>query len=442
MKSRSTVIALVLFLLLGAKQTNAQTSTGDSLTLRQAIELALANTPAIKAASARMLSAGEKVEQSKSDFIPTTEVNLSYLRLDPLSAYGLPGIGVLDFAPYNNLDAHLSVEATLYDFGKRDAGIELNKHGVEAVTTDAEYLRTLVAYETIKAFYSILFLKRSMDVQDEEIASLTDHLEVTKKKSAAGSVTDFDVLTTQVRIASGENKKYDIDNDLQKQEILLRRLLGLPGGALVNLSGDFHESPAPMNADSLSTIAFAQRLELVQAHDAEKSAELQQDIIKHKDLPSVHAGVEYGFKNGFFPDLDVYRGNFAGGVTADIPVFTGYHTQHEEEESKADLEAAQEHTHDVERAVSADVQQALADLRTNAGKIETSSLQVEEAKAALDLAEKRYESGVSTNLDLIDAQTALAEAQLSHLDALHKFVLSRFALQKAIGEDLTRVDGQ
>ncbi len=104
-----------------------------------------------------------------------------------------------------------------------------------------------------------------------------------------------------------------------------------------------------------------------------------------------------------------------------------------EQESEASLRAAQTHSFDTEHAVTAEVLQAISDVRASLDKIQTSELQVRQAKQAIDMATVRYESGVVTNLDLIDAQTALAQAELFHLQALYHYVLSRYTLDKSIG---------
>ena len=88
---------------------------------------------------------------------------------------------------------------------------------------------------------------------------------------------------------------------------------------------------------------------------------------------------------------------------------------------------------DVARQVEGDVQQALANLRASQDKLATSELQVEQADTALSLAETRYRAGVITNLEVLDAQTALAEARLLRLRTQYAFVQSRYALERAVG---------
>jgi outer membrane protein len=294
-------------------------------------------------------------------------------------------------------------------------------------------VKTGLAFQTIQTFYTILYLQQSIQVQDEQINALNQHLLTTQKKVQSGSATDFDVLTTEVRVSAAETQKIDVENELRKQEVAFRRLLDLPPTLPVNLRGDFSLAPIPLKADSLLTVAMQRRIEVRLSEDGEKSAEMQSRIVSLRDMPSLKVNLAYGLKNGYIPDLDVLRGNWVAAIGVQVPIFNGFKTRSQEQESEANLRAARAHTTDVEKAVTSEVLQAVSDVRANLDKIQTSELQVRQAKQAVDMATVRYESGVVTNLDLIDAQTALAQAELFHLQALYHYVLSRYSLDKSIG---------
>lgn len=414
----------------------AQPAAADSLTLVQALRRAIETHPGIREAVELIGASQARVDQSRSGIYPTADADLGYVRLAPVAEIAFPGLGDFKLFPENNLDEHVSVRQTLFDFGKTSAAIDLNIGKTESAGMGVELVKTAVAYQTILSFYSILFLRQSIEVQNQQIDVLNQHLDIARKKVQAGTATDFDVLTTQVRIAAAQTRKADLVNDARKQEASFRRLLSLPPDARVLLRGEFTLTPVSLNEDSLAAIARQSRVELRLSHQAEQVAEMQERVASLRDMPSLSFDASYGLKNGYIPNLDALRGNWALGVEAKIPIFDGFKTRSEEQEASANRKAAQAHTDDIERQVIVEVQQAVSDVRTNVEKLETSSLQVEEARQALTIAGVRYESGVITNLDLIDAQTALAQAELSHLDALHQYVVSRFALDKALGVDL------
>ena len=103
------------------------------------------------------------------------------------------------------------------------------------------------------------------------------------------------------------------------------------------------------------------------------------------------------------------------------------------DEAEANVAAAQDHTRDTARRVAADVQQALANLQASQDKLATSELQVQQADTALSLAETRYRAGVITNLEVLDAQRSLFDAQLAESQAELQELVAAVRLYKALG---------
>jgi outer membrane protein len=431
---RSCCIAATLLVLVASGRAISQDT--DSMTVDEAVRMAIERHPLMQQASQAVRAARARVEQSRSGYYPVIDASLSYTRIGPVPELSLPGFGQFKLYPEDNYDEHIALGQTIYDFGKTDAAVELGRAGVESAHDNRALIRTDLAFQTIQSFYAILFLRRSIGVQDQQIRALGEHLSVTEKKSETGSATDFDVLTTKVRIAAAINTRTDLMNDLEKQLAAFRGLLDLPPRSVTRLRGEFDASSVAPNADSLIALALSQRTELKQSRDAERTAALQERVATLRDRPVLRANLEYGAKNGYIPNLDVQRGNWVLGVQASIPIFDGFQTSSAEREARAGRRAAEARTRQVERLVVTEVQQAMSDVQTAAVKIETSKVQVEQANQAVDMARIRYESGVATNLDLIDAEAALAEARLSHLQSLYRYVMSRYALERAAGGNL------
>jgi outer membrane protein len=430
---RTVPLGLCILTFLLARSAQCQNALSDSFTVEEAVQRALERHPAVGQALEMVQASVARVDQDRSPYYPKTDAEVGYTRLGPIAKLDVPILGSFKLFPENNYDGHLSVEQTVFDFGKTRASIDLGERNVQLARDNVEFVKTGLAFQTIQTFYTILYLQQSIQVQDEQINALNQHLLTTQKKVQSGSATDFDVLTTEVRVSAAETQKIDVENELRKQEVVFRRLLDLPPTSPVHLHGDFSLPPIPLKADSLLAVAMQRRIEVHLSHDGEKSAEMQLQIVSLRNMPSLKVNLAYGLKNGYIPNLDVLRGNWVAAVGVQVPIFNGFKTRSQEQESEANLRAARAHSADVERAVTSEVLQAVSDVRASLDKIQTSELQVRQAKQAIDMATVRYESGVVTNLDLIDAQTALAQAELFHLQALYHYVLSRYALDKSIG---------
>lgn len=405
----------------------------DTLSVEQVIQRVLSQHPAIAQADQNVRAAEARVLQSSSAYYPDVTTEASYAFLAPIAKLAFPGLGEFKLYPADNYDIHIGGRYTVYDFGKADATVDLNRSRVQTGRDAVEMTKSSLAYQAIRVFYAILFLERSIDVQEEQIEALRQHLAVTQRRVSSGTATSFDVLTTEVRIAAAQNQKIDLGNAATKQRAILAQFLGLASGSILRLRGDFDYVTATTSDDSLLHSAVSQRTELKLAIDAERSAELQEKSAAMGNKPSLKFNLTYGFKNGYIPNLDVLRGNFVAAVKAEVPIFDGWRTDHQMEEAEAVRMAEQARERDIQQQIRSDVQQAISDVQSAAMKISLSELQVRHAKEAVSIARSRYEIGTVTNLDLLDAQTAEATARLGELQARYKLVMSRYELQRSIG---------
>jgi len=420
-------------MLLVIQNSEGQTSFPDSLTLEQAVNLTLSNHPAVAQAQQGMAAAEARIGTSRSSFYPDLYLSGIYVRIDPVPELEIPPGPLEKLAPNNNYDFHLGLRQTLYDFSRTAASVDLARSGYKAASDYVEQVKSTLAYRTISLFNMILILRQSVEVLDDQIAALGQHLEISQRKVQAGTATDFDVLTTQVRIAAARNERIDAANALETQEIMLRQLTGLSQDRPVQLRGDFNRVPLSLDSDSLLQVASQQRPEMIMAKDAERSASIQLRLASLGDKPSLLLDLTSGFKNGYFPELDNLKANWSAGMMAQFPIFNGHRTHHQKDEAEAGLRSARSRIEDIRLQIVADVKQALAGAEASLEKIQNAELQVKQAEDAVSIAEVKYEAGVVTNLDLLDAQTTLTQAQLNHLRALFNYVVSLNAVDRATG---------
>jgi outer membrane protein len=406
----------------------------DSLKVFDAVRLVLEKNPAITQAEEQVVAADARVRQTESALSPVLGVEAGYAYLAPIAVINF-GPEEFRLFPAHNYDAHISAHQQLYDFGKTTAVADLGRSRVQTARLGVQSTRYALAYQTIQVFNAILYLREAIAVQDDQIATLQEHINVTRKRVSAGSATDFDVLTTEVRVAAVNNQRIELVNAKAKAEASLVRLMGRSEGSDLPLTGSFLLTPIPQNTDSLIVLGFRLRPEIRTATNEEETSQLQVTVARSGDLPSLSVGVNYGFKNGLMPNLDVLRGSLSAGVKLSIPITEGGRTGHQEEEATASLRSSQARLADLKLQVALDVRQALSDLHSAADKVVTSDLQLKQAREALGIARKRYEAGTTTNLDLLDAETSVQQAGLLRLQALYAFAASRVALDRAIGTE-------
>jgi outer membrane protein len=412
-----------------------QGPASDSLTVDQVVKIVLQNNPAIHNAEHGVESSRARVGVSKSPLYPNLTGEASYSRVGPVPELTIPGFGTFALFPENNYDAHLGLHHLLYDFGRRGKSVDLAQAGVKLSQDNLQTVKSDLAYRSIITFYNIIFLQKNIDVVNQEILDLNQHVEVTQKKVKAGTAIEYDVLTTQVRVAGARSQLEEVRNSLQKQKIKLLELMAFPKDTSLLLKGAILISPAFIERDSLISLAEKQRPEYKLALDARTSAGLRRSLAAKGRLPMLNLNLLYGFKNGYIPDLNVLRGNWVAGLQLEVPVFEGFQTRYKKEEAEADYRASGTQVVNTRNMIVSQVQQALSDVQTSLNKLQTSKVQLDQAQEAKNIAERQYTIGVISNLELLDSQTQLTQAHFIYLRAQYDYVISRYALNRAIGHE-------
>ena len=411
----------------------AQKNEQNNLSLNEAINLTLNNHPLLEQALDQADAAEAKINQQKSFYYPRVEGDLTYVRIGPVPSIEFNGHS-FELAPANNYNANISASQLVYDFGKRSTILELVKSYKLSALDKIDLIKNNLIYQTIQTYYTILFLEKSLDVNNEQILTLQQHIELTGKKVESGSATDFDILTTQVRVADAQNQKTDIENALHKQIIALNGLFGRPSESPVNLTDELKIDSSAFDLESLINKAYTDRPEMKLAQDAEKNAEISKKVARLNDRPNLSMMASLGVKNGYQPDLNDPTVNWTAGVHASIPIFNGNLKKAKVAEAEANMKSSAEEINVLKRKIKLEVEQAAADAEANRSKIKTTEIQVEHALQAVSRAGSQYRDGVITNLDLIDTETSLAQARLMYFRVVYQNILSRYNLKKAVGD--------
>jgi outer membrane protein len=408
----------------------------DSLTLGGTVQAVLDANPGITNLTELASAATSRLTQTQAGFLPQVTGTVTYTRLDPVVKLPFNG-EILQFAPNNNFDAHLTAQYELLDFGKRDASTNLSRSQVQTAQDNIVVARRDLAFSAAQVYYNILFMRENIRVQDQQIASLVAHRNEMEKRVEAGVSTKFDVTTTDVRITQAQNTKLDLQNQLRNQQVQLARLLHKPQQADVPVRGRLTYEPQPVNLEAELTKAAENRPEVKLARDAEQTADLQAKLIDKSNLPSLGVGAQVGGKNGYIlPNINTIRFNTVGVAQLSLPIYDGGRNRKQRVEAAANYRATQARTQDTQEQIRADVRQAANNMEFSQARYNNAMQQVTQATDALERARGRYRYGVGQNLDVLDAETQLAQARLARAQAMYNYTLGQYQLRRATGEQI------
>ena len=222
-------------------------------------------------------------------------------------------------------------------------------------------------------------------------------------------------------------------NSLVKQQTQLHELLGLSQDNSVLLKAESIPEKPHYNADSLIESAMKNRGDYRAAITAREAARLKLQSAKIENLPFLGAQATAGLKNGILPKIDNFIPNWTAGAQVSMPIYDGKRAKFHVVEAEQGLRAVDAGLADLSLRIRTSVRQAKFDVEAAFDKLVLTETQVRLAQEALSMAHLKYEAGVITNLDVLDAEKDFAQAKLSYVAGQYQCLLSCLALDQAVG---------
>lgn len=254
----------------------------------------------------------------------------------------------------------------------------------------------------------------------------------TTDQKEAGVAAAIDVLRSQVELQQREQELILARNDLAKQKLVLARAIGLPAGQEFILSTDvaFDALPNLELTDALSE-AYMHRPDLLSAKAGVRAAELEREAVRAERYPSISATADYG-------DIGVNPATSHSTVNAaaelNIPLFQGGRVHADAIHANAVERQAMQKLENLRGQIDQEVRDAFLDVASSRDRVSVEKNATELATQTLQQARDRFSSGVTDNIEVVQAQEALASAQESYIASLYSFNVSKLDLAQAIGD--------
>ena len=434
--SKYLMVLLPLAGLLFAGQVKSEPFTADSLTLNLIISEVVQNHPLVKKAMENLNASDAKIGMAQASNLPEIDFSTTYSRIGPISELTIPDMGNFAFMPKDNYSTGLNVNQTISDFGKTGKGISLEKQGKELNRQSLEQVKQKLSEAAVNNFFVLVYLQEAIKIKDEQLNTLNEHLQFVLKKQATGSATQYEILTTQVRISVIENQKTDLETSREVQVSHLNSLLGKPEQQAQRVKNDLNFTLPTLQSDTLIASAMQNRDEMKLAQQKAKLAALRYNLAVSQNNPVINAFVSGGIRNGYIPYMYDPKANFVAGVGIKVPIFDGKRNKYKLIEAKSSISANDQDTEVSRRTIIGEVIEGETSLKASQKKVDQSALQLRQASQAYDLAKARFDAGVITNLELLDGSTAVSESRLMLLKSRIDYTVNVFKLRSAIGERL------
>ncbi len=429
----SRLIFLFLAELVPSNGLKAQVT--DSLSLKPVIEEIVASHPTIKSAQEALRNAEARIMFAKTGYYPQVDMTANAANIGPVIQLTIPEYGTVKLYPNNSYSAAINYRQVIYDFGRTRQNVEIETENKAIGEQTLEQVKQRIALAAVNSFYSVAYLQEAIRIKDEQLSTLNDHLKYIETMKATGSATDYQILSTKVRISAAESQKADLLTSLVIQQAYMSSLLGKEDLKPV-VKKELQVSSPEESTDSLVSYAFHNRDEILIDEKKAALAELRYELVRSMNRPVINFLASGGFKNGYIPDLEKLKGNYTVGVGISVPLFDGLKTKYNLMQSRSAINMINLDAENTRRNISSEVKEAEAYVTSALQKVSQFSLQYEQAVKAYSLAETSFRTGTITNLDLLDANTNVSESRLMLLKARIDYTASIYRLKAALGERL------
>jgi outer membrane protein TolC len=406
------------------------------LGLRDAIDRGLQRNLGLLLGEQRVRAAQGARWEALSELLPHLSFRLSETRQKVnLEAFGFTSLtGFPDIpsiiGPFNVFDARAQVTDTVFAFGSYEK-VRAEKARVEAARLSLQDVRDVVVLVSGNLYLRAVAEESRIDAARAQLDTARALLELAQDRKKAGLVPALDVLRADVERARREQDAIVAEVRLSKAKLALARAIGLPLGQQFRLVDRVPYSPAEILPlpDALKT-AYDNRSDWRSGQARVRAAEAARRSAAGEWLPSLDIWGDYGVLGA---TAGTARTTYTLGAAVRVPLFDGGKTIGKVRQAEAALEGERAVLEDLRARVRYEVESASLDLKAAQDRVAVAERGMGLAKEELTQAQDRFQAGVASNIDVVQAQDSVASATESYIASLFDHNVAKAAMARALG---------
>ena len=423
-------------------------ANAQSFSLKQAVDYAISHQVQVKNSQIDLQNASAKINEIKAMGLPQVNGSLALTNnlilqrvfipariFNPAAAEG--ELIAAKFGVDNSGFANVGLSQLVFD-GSYLLGLKASSVYKDLAVKSVTQSKQQVAENVTKAYYGILVNEKRMGLLSLNLARLDTLLKETRELNKQGFVEKIDVQRLDVQ---ANNLRTEVENVNRLQELsysLLKFQMGYPMEEPIKVTESLEKIElATFNTNIAGEFSYANRIEYSILQTQENLAELDLKSIKAGYLPRLLLNANYGYNAGAnaFGDLvnKPWFDNAAITVALQIPIFDGFSKKYKAVQSANNLQKVRQSYGLLKSSI--DLQRSQASI-TMKNALES----MKEQKANLDLANEisrvtrlKYQQGVGSNLEVLNAESSIKESQANYFTALYNALIAKVEVEKANG---------
>lgn len=348
-----------------------------------------------------------------------------------LATFGLtiPGFPTI-VGPFNIVDLRAYLTTPILDFQAINKWHSANQN-VNAAKYGYRNARELVVVAVGFSYVQGLADQARVDAVDAQLKTAQTLYQQALDQKNAGVVPAIDLLRAQVEMQAQQQRLVTVRNDLDKQKLQLARIIGMPVGQPYTLAQQIPYTPAPqLTVDEAITRALHDRPDYAAAQARVRAAEFSTHAATSERLPRLGFNGDYGTTGR---NLSNNHGTFTAAAAVTVPVFDGERIKGDIEQAQAALNQRKAEAEDMRGRIEYEVRAAFLDLNSAAEQVRVATSTLDLANQTLAQAQDRFRAGVTNNLEVVEAQEAVANSNDNLINSALQFNLAKLALARSLG---------
>ena len=339
--------------------------------------------------------------------------------------FALPNV----VGPFNVLDVRGRVSQSIADFTAIN-NYRSAQQLARASTFSAQDAQDLVVLAVAASYLQVIAANARVEAARTQLATANTLYQQDIDRLKFGKIAQIDVNRSRVAVLLDQERLITLQNELAKQKITLARLTGLPPNEQYEISNAVPYAPAPpLSLDDGIKQAFDHRADLKAAEVQVTAAERALAAARAERLPSGSVSADYG---GIGSPLTL-RPTYTVSATLSVPIWNGGRTAGDIEQAQAALAQRRAELEDIRGQVESDVRTSYLDVVAAANQVDVAKQNLDVNQETLGQTRVKFESGVSTNVDVVQSQDSVSSAQLDYIDSIFAHNLAKLSLARALG---------
>lgn len=433
-------LLLIALICTGVMAKAQQETQSLKLTLEQALEIALTENPTIKVANQDIELKKVSQKEAWQNLLPTVDLNGGVTYTVKAATMNLGGqkfkMGKDATSTWNGA---LSVNLPIFAPAVYRT-MKMTKTDIELAMEKSRASRLDLVNQVTKAYYQLLLAQDSYDVLKQSYAVSEKNYNVVNAKYEQGKVSEYDKISAEVQMRNLKPNVVSARNGITLAKLQLKVLLGIGDQALDILINDnlknYEMQVANHNANVVTTLD--NNTALKQLDLSEKLLNHSLKIQKTNFMPTLALNYAYQYQSLYNPNFEFWHYDWYPSstlsLTLSVPIYKASNFT-KVKSTRIQLEQLNETRLNTERQLNMQVQAYLDNMTASTEQLASNKESVAQAEKGRVIAEKRYEVGRGTILELNSSEVALTQAQLTYNQAIYDYLVARTDLDYVLGNE-------